>query len=110
MYLGGSLYFTYACHLCVGLAEGTPKHSRVDAVTEQFKKDMIAASKPAARPKPKPKPKAAPKQMPITTFLRYQLSHSTVSMRVYCLSTLLSPSLMWPWVWEWVGLLCCMPR
>ena len=48
----------------------TFRYEMVDAVMEQFKKDMIAAAKPAARPRPKPKPKAAPKQMPITSFLR----------------------------------------
>ena len=43
---------------------------KVDAVMEQFKKDALAAAKPAAEAKPKPKPKAAPKQLPITSFLR----------------------------------------
>ena len=48
----------------------TFRYEMVDAGMEQFKKDMIAAAKPAARPRPKPKPKVAPKQMSITSFLR----------------------------------------
>ena len=39
----------------------TFKDEMVDVVMEQFKKDMIAAPKPAAEAKPKPKPKAAAK-------------------------------------------------
>ena len=54
----------------VSIVQDAARYEMVDAVMEQFKKDALAAAKPAAEAKPKPKPKAAPKQLPITSFLR----------------------------------------
>ena len=48
----------------------TFRYEMVDVVMQQFKKDALAAAKPAREAKPKPNPKAAPKQLPITSFLR----------------------------------------